>query len=105
MYVGRQRLDKHVPPTTNARNNGRICGLVFNTVRVVSKESLWVCVSLLDNGLVYTFPRQRGIVTVSKESRRLVLLRTYCFILFMYLAIMQSLSCDVRSAVNAKVVA
>jgi hypothetical protein len=79
----------------NTRNNRRnVGGIVFCTARVVSKESLWVCLciplSLLGNGSVNTFPRQRKIVggfvfyavrVVSKESRRLVLSRTSCLII------------------------
>jgi hypothetical protein len=85
--VARQRLGRHVPAATNTHNNRIIARtVVFYTVRVVSKESLWVCLciplSLLDNGSINTFPRQRKIVggvifyavrVVSKESRRLVL--------------------------------
>jgi hypothetical protein len=44
--VDRQRLGKHVPAATNTRNNRRIVGrVVFYTVRVVSKEGLWICLS------------------------------------------------------------
>jgi hypothetical protein len=36
----RQRLDKHVPATTNTRNNRRIVGrFIFFAVRILSKES------------------------------------------------------------------
>jgi hypothetical protein len=77
-----------------ARKNGRIVGrIVFFAVRVVSKESLWVCVciplKLLGNGSVKTFPRQRRIVGgavcyvvhfLSKGSKRLVLLRISYFL-------------------------
>jgi hypothetical protein len=76
---------------TNTRNNRKFVGsIVFYTIRVVSKESLWVCLciplSLLGNGSVNTLPRQRRIVgdvvlytfhVVSKESRRFVLPRNY----------------------------
>jgi hypothetical protein len=82
--VSRQRLCKHVPAATNTRNNRRIVGpVVFGVVLVASKESLWACLciplSLLGNGSVNTFPRQRRIVegvvfyavrVVSKERRR-----------------------------------
>jgi hypothetical protein len=87
--VARQWLDKHVP-----RQRRIVGGVVFYTVRAVSKESLWVCLciplSLLGNCSVNTFPRQRRIVggvvlyavrVVSKESRRLVLTRNSCFLL------------------------
>jgi hypothetical protein len=79
--VARQRLAKHVPVATNTRNR-KIVGRV-GTIRVVSKESLWVCLciplSLLGNGSANIFLRQRIIVAVivsfavrvvSKESRR-----------------------------------
>jgi hypothetical protein len=90
--VARQRISKHIPATMNTRNNRRIIGrVVFYTVRVVSKESLWTCLciplSLLGNGSTNIFPRQRRIVggvvlyamqVISKESRRLVLTSTSC---------------------------
>jgi hypothetical protein len=80
------------PAVRNTRNNRRIVGrVIFNTIRVLSKESLWVCLSihlsLLGNNSIKTFPRKRritgGVVSyavrvVSKESRRLVLPRTSC---------------------------
>jgi hypothetical protein len=83
----RQRLGKHVPRATNSHNGKRIVGrLTFYTVRVLTKESLWVslCIllSLLGTDSVKTFPRQQRIfggvvfyalLVVSKESRRLVL--------------------------------
>jgi hypothetical protein len=67
LIVARQRLGRHVPVATNTRNNSRIPGgAVFYTVRVVWKESLWVCLcmppSLLGNGTVNTLLRQRRIV-------------------------------------------
>jgi hypothetical protein len=77
-FIARQRLSKHVPTATNMRNNRRIVGRVC----------LWVCLciplSLLGNNSVKAFPLQRRIVgvvfydvrVVSKESRKLVLLRT-----------------------------
>jgi hypothetical protein len=41
--VARQQLGKHVPAGKNTCNNKIIVGcLVFYTVHVVSKESLWV---------------------------------------------------------------
>jgi hypothetical protein len=80
--VTRQRLSKHFPAATNTHNR-RIGRVVFCAVRVVSKESLWVCLcislSLLGNGLVNTFLRQRrigggfvfyAVRVVLKESRR-----------------------------------
>jgi hypothetical protein len=92
-FGARQRLGKHVPAATNTRYSRSIVGRVmFCTVHVVSKESLWVCglcipLSLVGNNSVKTVPRQRRIVggivfyavhVVSKESRRLVLPRTSC---------------------------
>jgi hypothetical protein len=41
--VARQLLGRHVPVATNTCNNRRIVGIVFYTVRLVSKDSLWVC--------------------------------------------------------------
>jgi hypothetical protein len=42
--IVRQRLAKHIPVETNTRNNKKIVGrVVLTTVRVASKESLWVC--------------------------------------------------------------
>jgi hypothetical protein len=55
--VAKQQLGKHVPTAKNTRNNRRIVGVVvFCTVRVVSKDSLQICVSLLSNGSVYNVP-------------------------------------------------
>jgi hypothetical protein len=90
--VVRQRLGRHVPVTKNTRNNIRVVGgVVSYKVRVISKESLWVCLcipsSLPGNGSVNTFPRQQRIVegvvfyavrVVSKESMRSVLPRISC---------------------------
>jgi hypothetical protein len=91
--IAEKRLGKHVPAATNTRNNKIIIRrIVFYAARVVSKESLWVCLCmslwLLGKDSVNTFPRQRRIVggvvfyavrVVSKESRRLVLPRTSCY--------------------------
>jgi hypothetical protein len=79
--VARQRRDKHVPATTNKYNNSRI--VVCMCLRVC----LSIPLSLLRNNSVKTFPWQRRIVGVvfcavrvlSKESRQLVLPRTFCF--------------------------
>jgi hypothetical protein len=81
--VAGQRLGSTVPAVTNTLNNRRIVGRVC----------LWVCLciplSLLGNNSVKTSPWQRRIVggvvfyavcAVSKESRRLVLPRTSCFL-------------------------
>jgi hypothetical protein len=90
--AARQRFGRHVPMAINTRNKGRFVGdVVFCTVRVVSQESLWVCLciplSLLGNDSVNMFLRQRRIVegvgfcaahVVSNESRQLVLIRSYC---------------------------
>jgi hypothetical protein len=96
MYVPRQQLGKNVTAATNTRNNRRIVGrVVFCAVCVITQESLWVslCIplSLLGNGSVNTFPRQREIVggvvfyavrVVSKGNRRLILPRTSCYYVF-----------------------
>jgi hypothetical protein len=89
--VARQRLGKHVPSATNTCNSGTAGRVILCAVRVLSMESLWVCLciplSLLGKNSVKTFPRQRRIVggvvfyavhDISKESRRLVLRRTSC---------------------------
>jgi hypothetical protein len=92
--VARQRLGRHVPMATNTRNGRRIVGgFVFCTVLVVSKESLRVCLCIClllpGSDSVNTFPRQRRIVVdvvlyavniLLKESKRLVLPITFCFI-------------------------
>jgi hypothetical protein len=62
-FGARQRLGKHVSAATNTPNNRRIVGLIiFYAVRVLSKESLGVCLciplSLLGNKSVKIFPRQ-----------------------------------------------
>jgi hypothetical protein len=54
--VARQRLGKHVPAETNARNNRRIVGCVGLLV------CLWISLSLLGNNSVKTFPRHRRMV-------------------------------------------
>jgi hypothetical protein len=81
--VASQRLGWHVPVATNTCNNRRIVGGVISyTVRVISKQSLCIPLSLLSNGSANTFPRQRRILggvifhtvrVVSKESRQWVL--------------------------------
>jgi hypothetical protein len=90
--IAKQRLGKHVPAATNTRINRKIVGHIFCVVRVVSKESMWVCLcillSLLGNGSINTLSRQRRIVgggvfcvvrVVSKGNGRLVLPRTSCY--------------------------
>jgi hypothetical protein len=48
---------------TNTCDSTRIVGRVFFCeVRIISKENLRVCVSLLCNGSVHTFPRQRRML-------------------------------------------
>jgi hypothetical protein len=89
--VAKQRLGRHVPAATNTHNRRLVGGVVFYAVRVLSKESLGVCLCiplpLLGNSSVNTFPRQWRIVTgaafyavrvISKKSRRLILTRTPC---------------------------
>jgi hypothetical protein len=52
--ITRQQLSKQVPMTMNTRNNRRTVGhIVFCTVRVISKESLWVCLCT-HNFSIYT---------------------------------------------------
>jgi hypothetical protein len=77
-FCARQRLGKHVTAATNTCNNRRNVGLViFCAVRILSKESLWVCLcvplSLLGNSSVKTLPRQRrfvgGVVFYAVSSR------------------------------------
>jgi hypothetical protein len=44
--VARQRLGKHVPASMNICNNKRITErVILYAIRVLSKESLWVCVA------------------------------------------------------------
>jgi hypothetical protein len=88
--VVRQLLGIHVPAATNTLNNRRIVGgVVFCTILIILKENLLVCLciplSLLGNGSLNTFPRRRridggavfyAVHVVSKESRRLVLIKT-----------------------------
>jgi hypothetical protein len=95
-FGARQRLGKHVPAATNTCNNRKIVG------RVCLWVYLCIPLRLLGNNSVKKFPRQRRIVrrqrrivwgvvfctvrVVSKESRQLVLPRTY------YLCIYNSVS-------------
>jgi hypothetical protein len=93
--ITRQRLYERVPAAKNTCNNKRIVGcVVFYAVLVLPNKNLWVCLcislSLLGNNSVKSFPRQRKIVggvvfyvvhIASKESRRLVLPRTPCYLL------------------------
>jgi hypothetical protein len=63
----RQRLGKEIPVATNSHNNRRtVQSVIFYAVRVLSKESLWVCLciplSLLGNNSVKTIPRPRRTV-------------------------------------------
>jgi hypothetical protein len=95
--VASQQLCKHVPAARNTRNNRRIVGPVC----------LWVCLCIplsLGKSAVKTFLRQRrifgGIVfyalrVVSKESRRLVLPRTYCLKLSLTFSITNTIVLDV----------
>jgi hypothetical protein len=59
--VATQRLGKHVLAAANRGYNRRIVGsVIFCAVRVLWKESLWICVSvvsLLGNNLIKTFSR------------------------------------------------
>jgi hypothetical protein len=94
LILARQRFGEHVPAAMNTCNNRRTAGsVVFYAVRVVSKESVWVCLyialPLLCNGSINMFLRQQRTVggavfyTVrvpSKESRRLTFPRTsFCY--------------------------
>jgi hypothetical protein len=92
-FIVRKRLVKHNPAASNTHSNSRIVvRVIFCPVRVLSKARFWICLciplTLLGNNYLKTLPRQRRIVgdvvfysahVVSKESRRLVLLRTSCF--------------------------
>jgi hypothetical protein len=65
--VARQRLGRQFPSATNASNNRRMVGGIdFYTARVVSRDSLWVCLCttlyLIGNGSVNTFSWHRRIV-------------------------------------------
>jgi hypothetical protein len=83
LIVSRQWLGKQVPAARNTRNSRRIVGRVC----------LWICLyiplSLLGNNSVKSFPRKWIIVggvvfyavrVVSEERRRLVVLKTSCYI-------------------------
>jgi hypothetical protein len=61
-FGAKQRLGKHVPTATNTRNDKRIVRrFIFYTVRVLTKESLWVflCIPLssLGKDSVKKFPK------------------------------------------------
>jgi hypothetical protein len=89
VYVTSQRLGKNFTAEKNTQDTIKNCWarrFICGPCRI--KESLWVYLriplTLLGNGSVNTFSRQRGIVgdvfyavrVVSKESRRLVLPKT-----------------------------
>jgi hypothetical protein len=91
--VARQPLGRHVPAATNTSNNRRIVeGVVLCTARLVSKENLWVCLCIppvvAGQRLGKHVPaatkcwRRRFLCCSyrTKESRRLVLPSTSCFI-------------------------
>jgi hypothetical protein len=62
LTVARQRLGRYVSMTTDTHTNRRIVGgAVFCTVRVVSKQSLWVSLCVRISLFVKHIPRQRGI--------------------------------------------
>jgi hypothetical protein len=67
-FDARQRLGKHVPSATNTCNSATAERVILCAVLVLSMESLWVCLciplSLLGNGSVKMFPRQRIHATV-----------------------------------------
>jgi hypothetical protein len=65
--VARQRLGKHIPAATNTRNIKKLVGrIVFCAVRVLSKETVCLCVlSLPGNDSVNTFPWQRIHITIT----------------------------------------
>jgi hypothetical protein len=66
LWVCMCKLPSNAAVKTFPRQRGTVGGIVFYAVRVVSMESLRVCLciplSLLDNGSVNTFRRQQGIV-------------------------------------------
>jgi hypothetical protein len=62
--VARQRVGKFVPAAKNTRNNRRIVGrVVFCTVGVVPKESVWVCLRIpsfsirIAEAVIWTLPK------------------------------------------------
>jgi hypothetical protein len=75
-------------------NNRRIVGcVVFYAIHVVSKESLWVSVyslSLLGNGSVNTFQRQRGIVADIVFDASMSFQRKVCNLFFPELLVTKS---------------
>jgi hypothetical protein len=58
--VPRQRFREYVPAATNTRNNRRIVGVVLYAILVLSKESLWVCVSPYRCQVTTLWIRSRG---------------------------------------------
>jgi hypothetical protein len=84
-FVARQCFDKHVPAAKNTSNNRTIAGRVFLLVYLCS------LLSFLRWNSVQTFPRQwrmfedvvfYAIRVVSKQTKWLVLPRTYCVFYF-----------------------
>jgi hypothetical protein len=91
-FIARQRLGKHVPAAANTRNKEEL----FDACLL----SLCIPLSFLGNNSVKTFPRQRRIVggvvfyavrLASKESMRVVLPRTSCFLYFVKYSSFQEL--------------
>jgi hypothetical protein len=92
LIVAIELVGKHVPAAKCTRNNRRSAErVVVYKVRVISKDSLGLCIplSLLGFMSVNIVPRQRlpagGVVfyavrLVSKECRGLVLPRTSCLL-------------------------
>jgi hypothetical protein len=84
LSIARQRLGKLVPALKNTSHNRIVGRVIFYSVRVLTKESLWVslCISLslLGNNTMKIFPLQRivgGVIfysvrVISKKSRRLL---------------------------------
>jgi hypothetical protein len=75
--AAQERLGRHVPAATNISNNRIVGRVVFYTVRVVSKNSPWFCVSPL---LVHVPPKQwpedSGSLPWNSEPTITVLART-----------------------------
>jgi hypothetical protein len=92
-FSDRQWLSKHVPMAMSTCNNRRIIGrVIFHAAHVLSKESLWVCLSIpilsLGTNMLKIFPQQQridrctvfhAVHVISKGSRWSVLPRTSCY--------------------------
>jgi hypothetical protein len=73
-FFARQRLGKHVPAAKSTRNNrSDVWCVILCAVRILSKESLWVCLCiplpLLGNSSVNSFSGNGKLLEVSFSMR------------------------------------